>query len=212
MNDQSFHDEPAGAPTNATGLGSVKPRRLGSKVAFVIWNEIGNLQLRLRLVNFILLFCPNLTFGRLRTAVYRLCGVRIGPGTSIIGNLSLAGSGPISRRLRVGKACCLNAPLHLDLNAEITIGDGVAIGHHVVFLTSEHEIGSPSYRCGVSVYKPITVGDGCWIGAGSTILPGVTIGEGSIVSAGSVVSAPVPPNKLVAGNPARPIKSLLPDE
>ena len=50
--------------------------------------------------------------------------------------------------------------------------------------------------------KPIVVEDGVWVGMHSLILPGVTLGRGCVVSAGSVVAQDVPPNTLVAGNPA----------
>lgn len=47
-----------------------------------------------------------------------------------------------------------------------------------------------------------------WIGAAATILPGVTIGENSVVASGAVVSKDVPDNTVVAGIPARIVKSL----
>ena len=56
--------------------------------------------------------------------------------------------------------------------------------------------------------KPVKLGDYAWVGNGSIILKGVTIGEKSIVAAGSVVTKDVPPLTLVAGNPARAIRSL----
>lgn len=56
--------------------------------------------------------------------------------------------------------------------------------------------------------KPIRICDDAWIGMNCIILKGVTIGEGAIVGAGSVVTKDVPAWTLVAGNPARVIKSL----
>nr|WP_304437690.1 DapH/DapD/GlmU-related protein [Frigoribacterium sp. Leaf44] len=52
---------------------------------------------------------------------------------------------------------------------------------------------------------PVTIEDGCWIGANVTILPGVTLGRGSVVGAGSVVTKSYPPNSKLAGSPARPM-------
>lgn len=55
--------------------------------------------------------------------------------------------------------------------------------------------------------RPIHVGKRCFIGGGSMILPGVTIGDESIVAAGAVVFDDVPPRSIVAGNPARVVRS-----
>ena len=55
---------------------------------------------------------------------------------------------------------------------------------------------------------PITIGNNVWVGAGVIILAGVSIGENSIVGAGAVVTKNVMPNTVVAGNPAREIRTL----
>ena len=55
---------------------------------------------------------------------------------------------------------------------------------------------------------PVVIADNVWIGMNATILKGVTIGENSVVAAGSVVSKSVPPNTVVAGNPAVVVKEL----
>lgn len=57
------------------------------------------------------------------------------------------------------------------------------------------------------MYRDTTVGKRCFIGARSLILPGVTIGDGSVVGAGSVVTRDVPPQSIVAGNPAKVVRS-----
>ena len=56
--------------------------------------------------------------------------------------------------------------------------------------------------------KPVTIEDNVWIGKRAIIMPGVTIGQGSIVAGGAVVMVTVPPNTIVAGNPARLLKKL----
>ena len=60
--------------------------------------------------------------------------------------------------------------------------------------------------------KPVTIGDKAWIGLNAVILKGVTIGEGAVVAAGSVVTHDVAPYAVVAGNPARVVRELSPDE
>ncbi len=60
----------------------------------------------------------------------------------------------------------------------------------------------------LSVSSPVVIGDCVWIGADCTILKGVTINDGSIVARGSIVTKDVPAYTIVAGNPAKIIKSL----
>lgn len=60
--------------------------------------------------------------------------------------------------------------------------------------------------------RRISVGPNVWIGFDSCVMPGVTIGEGSIVGARSVVTTDVPPFTIVAGNPARIVRPLSPEE
>jgi acetyltransferase-like isoleucine patch superfamily enzyme len=60
--------------------------------------------------------------------------------------------------------------------------------------------------------KPVIIGDKAWIGLNAIILKGVAIGEGAVVAAGTVVTHDVPPYVVVAGNPARVVRELAPDE
>lgn len=89
-----------------------------------------------------------------------------------------------------------------------TIGKGVSIGPNAMVLTQTHDIGWKARRAGKARRLPVTIGDGCWIGAGAIVLPGVTVNRGSIVAAGAVVTKDVPPHTLVAGVPARPMRTL----
>ncbi|WP_246657775.1 DapH/DapD/GlmU-related protein [Arthrobacter yangruifuii] len=54
----------------------------------------------------------------------------------------------------------------------------------------------------------ISIGNNVWIGGGTTILPGITVGENSVVGAGAVVPRDVPPNTVVVGNPAKPVRTV----
>ncbi|MED4154765.1 MULTISPECIES: acyltransferase [Priestia] len=93
----------------------------------------------------------------------------------------------------------------------IKIGKHVTISTKVSFFT--HDGGTwvfrsqPKYR-EVIRFGKIEIKDNCFIGHGSIILPGVTIGPNSVVGAGAVVTKDVPPNTVVAGNPAKSIKSV----
>jgi maltose O-acetyltransferase len=177
-------------------------------LARAVAEEFANLKPRLILADLLVASLPRLCFCRLRTAIYRLAGVSIGPRTSVFGRLTITGPGPVHKRLVIGADCIINAPLFLDLSAEIKIGDRVSIGHHAVFVTAHHDIGTADFRAGVNYGRPILVEAGCWIAARSTILPGVTIGQSSVVASGAVVARDVPGNSLVGGVPARLIRAL----
>lgn len=130
--------------------------------------------------------------GRLRSLILRLIGFRIDRGTILAGMPTFTGEGNIYKRLVIGPCCWINIRCLFDLGGEITIGNHVSIGHDVLMLTVSHEIGSTRHRASAPIVKPISIGDGAWIGSRSTILPGVTIGSGAVVAAGSVVHNDVP--------------------
>ncbi len=81
------------------------------------------------------------------------------------------------------------------------------IGPNVSIITSGHPI-KPSQRRAFVVARPIVIEKNVWIAAGATIIGGVTVGENSVVAAASVVTKDVPPNTLVAGNPASVIRTI----
>ncbi len=110
------------------------------------------------------------------------------------------------RFIKLGKNVFINhACSFLDL-CSITIEDEVMIGPKVNLITENHPL-EPGDRKTV-LLKPIVVKRNAWIGAAATILPGVTIGENAVVAAGAVVSKDVPPNTIVAGIPAKVVKTL----
>jgi acetyltransferase-like isoleucine patch superfamily enzyme len=76
-----------------------------------------------------------------------------------------------------------------------------------VSLVSENHPVDPTQRKSL-IGKPIVIKNNAWIGASATILPGITVGENSIVGAGSIVTKDVPDNTMVAGNPAKYMKSI----
>lgn len=177
-----------------------------ARLARLVRDETAGLHLRLRLIE--LLPLPHFAFSRLRTALYRAAGVKIGARSLLLGRIELAGPGRIWERFQLGADSQITAPLYADVCAPITIGDRVFIGHHACFITTNHEIGPPTQRCGAWRSAPIAIEDGVWIGAGVTLLPGVTIGQGAVVAAGAVVTRDVPPHTLVGGVPAKMIRAL----
>jgi maltose O-acetyltransferase len=170
--------------------------------------ELAQLSPRLLLARALVAPLPRLSFSRLRAGLYRMSGLDVGAKTLILGTLQLGGDKQSARRLHIGARCMLNAPLFIDLNDHVHIGDEVNIGHHTVLVTSSHLVGAAIRRAGLLQTAPISIERGCWLGARVTVLPGVTIGQGAVVAAGAVVTANVAPNTVVGGVPAKPIKEL----
>ena len=92
--------------------------------------------------------------------------------------------------------------------ASICIGDDVLLGPNVQLLTPTHPIEPEPRLAKWEVAHPIAIGNNVWVGGGAIILGGVTVGDDSVVGAGSVVTRDVPERVVVAGNPARALRSL----
>ena len=92
----------------------------------------------------------------------------------------------------------------------VRIGDNVWIAPNVGIYAAGHPLDVEDRIGGEEYAFPVTIGDNVWIGGGVTIIGGVTIGKNAVVAAGSVVIRDVPPDTLVAGNPARVIRKLGP--
>lgn len=162
--------------------------------------------LRLWLVQGVNRLIPYMIAPSVRRALYRMAGFKgIGKGVYLLGALDLRGRAGFEKNLVIGAGTGVNSPCIFDLGGKITIGTRVSIGHNVVIVTTNHEIGPPSERCGRFNIGEVVIGDGVWVAAGVMILPDVTIGSGSVLSAGSVVTKSVPANAIVAGNQARVI-------
>ena len=107
-------------------------------------------------------------------------------------------------KLTIGQGAA-NVSLTIMCAKEVTIGNGVRIGRNVSIRdwNGPHVILSSSYRH----HAPVHIEDHVWLCTGCTIMPGVTVGEGSVVAANSTVTKDVPPRSLVAGSPAKVIKT-----
>jgi maltose O-acetyltransferase len=182
--------------------------RVLRKLLRVAADETHAIHPRYLVIQLLVTLLPHNALCRVRSLLYRLAGFSIGKGALILGKLTLTSDGPMGRMLSIGGGSRINAPFYAELNAPIVIGNRVSIGHNVVLITTDHDMGNVLERSGASKFAGINIEDGAWVGACVTILPGVTIGRGSVVAAGSLVSQSVPPNKLAGGVPARTVKSL----
>jgi acetyltransferase-like isoleucine patch superfamily enzyme len=109
--------------------------------------------------------------------------------------------------IRVGRRVFINQCCTIYDMGGVDIADLVMIGPNVNIITAGHPL-EPSQRRAYIEAKPIVIEKNVWIATAVTIIGGVTVGENSVVAAGAVVTRNVPPNTLVAGVPARVIRSL----
>lgn len=138
----------------------------------------------------------------LKRNLLRFAGYEIGDGTKIVGPVYCTG------QLKIGKNCWIGKNFMVNGNGTVIIGDNCDIAPEVAFQTGGHEIGTREHRAGQGVVFDISVGNGCWIGARSTICGGVHVGDGCVVAACACVSKDVGVNRLVGGVPAREIREL----
>lgn len=133
--------------------------------------------------------------------------VSIGRGTQI--RPSSYYGGEIGVGLWVGDRSSFGAGCFIGCSGEIRIGSDVMLGPGVKLFSENHEFADSNRTIksqGV-VRSHLTIGDDTWIGSGVTITAGVTVGSGVVVAAGSVVTRDIPDKSVVAGIPAKIVRS-----
>lgn len=116
----------------------------------------------------------------------------------------------IQKNARVGKRCKISS--HTFICEGVTIEDEVFIGHGVTFINDSYPRATTGGELQTEAdwqVETTLIKKGASIGSGATILSKVTVGENAIVGAGSVVTKSVPANAIVAGNPARRLRSVV---
>ncbi len=155
--------------------------------------------------------------------------VRIGPRTRLMrGAMVLGNGGPVTigadsliarwaivqavgGSITIGDRAGCGDFCNLYGQGGLTIGDDSMLGSGTRVHTAEHRMDRldlPTLAQG-EILAPTVIGDGVWVGANVVILAGVTIGDGAVVAAGAVVTRDVEPYAVVAGVPARTMRSRL---
>ncbi len=138
------------------------------------------------------------------TKFINLYGCEIGDNTKIGAFVE------IQKNARIGNNCKVSS--HTFICEGVMVEDNVFIGHNVTFINDLY----PRATTGAGQLQTeadwavgiTTIKKGASIGSSSTLLCGITVGENAIVGAGSVVTKDVPPNTVVAGNPARIMRKI----
>lgn len=161
----------------------------------------------------------NLNVGALSNCISnKKCNITIGDNCEINGVIFSYGNGKIS----IGNNCFINTSTFIGAMESVTIGNHVIFASNVRVFDNNNHPTEPEKRLKMcesgfhnelwewkyAQHKPIVIEDNVWIGEFSAILKGVTIGQGSIVASHSIVVKDVPPYSIVAGNPAKVVKSL----
>ena len=145
--------------------------------------------------------------------------IRIGASTIINGELLVF---PHGGNIQIGERCYVGEGTRIWSDTSINIGHRVMIAHNVnIFDNLTHPIDATARHAHFRQIAtrghpklidlgglPIQIADDAWIAAGAFVLRGVSIGKGAIVGAGAVVADDVPAGAIVAGNPARLVRSL----
>lgn len=109
--------------------------------------------------------------------------------------------------IHVGDYCLLCPGVRLDSASGIHLGRGCMLAAGAYLTDADwHDLYDRTRPIGST--RAIILDDNVWVGDGATICKGVHVGENAIIAAGAVVTRDVPPNVVVAGNPARQVKTL----
>ena len=171
------------------------PNRINKSEVMTYWGFTGplkNLKFYLRLIWYVILnyIATSVPHSGLAVIFHRMRGVKIGSPVYI------------------GQGVLIDF-MYPEL---VTIEDYVSIGLNTMIFAHANPTNSIELKLNYYPRKtaPVLIKKGAWVTPGCIILPGVTISENSVVGAGSVVTKNVPPYTVVAGNPAKMIKQLVP--
>lgn len=144
------------------------------------------------------------TCNRLKSAYLRLLGAKVGERVVLYPGLWIM---PV-RGLELGDDVDLAKGVLITGKGGVSVGDRTLVGYGTRIISSNHKVSETGTIFGSGhEHSPVRIGEDVWIGAGCTILPGVSIGRRAVVAAGAVVTKDVREGEVVAGVPARLIRS-----
>lgn len=118
--------------------------------------------------------------------------------------------------IEVGNNVAVNSYCTILDGGKVKFGNDIFVGPNVQIISSGHSVDPKKRKEGFGYQNDVVIEDNVYIGAGVTIVcgekRGITIGKNSLIGAGAVVTRDVPPNVLVAGNPAKVIRKIGEDE
>lgn len=161
----------------------------GLKNVFFLW-----------LVNHV--FVGTRCFGMKRWLLNKTDNFTVGKNSKIVG--------PIfnSTNLNIGENCWVGKNFYCNGSGTVKIGNNCDIAPEVILNTGGHLVGTSDRRAGEGIINDITIGEGCWLCARSTIVNNVQVGDGCVVLPCACVIGDVPSNCMVGGVIAKIVKRL----
>lgn len=156
--------------------------------------------------NFLNLF-PDFYLGnRLRRLFYKACFRKVGKGLGVNVHCHFEAT----KNIVIGDNCSFNRGCWISGGGGLVLHNDIILGPNVIIHTANHNFSNPNipFRIQGHTFEKVEIFSNVWIGAGAVILPGVTINENCIIGAGAVVTKDIPSNVMVAGVPAKVIKTI----
>ena len=135
-------------------------------------------------------------------------GAKLGTGINFKDKLLIDNAEKDFCNLEIGNKCYIGKNVFFDLADKVILEDESVISANVTILSHSDCGDRAMSKWYPRVQKPVRIGSGSWIGAGAVILTGVELGRCCVVAAGSVVTGSFPDRSVVAGVPAKLIKTL----
>lgn len=159
---------------------------------------------RLFLTHWLMIFMPPTHCFALKRALLRWAGAHVGKNVRIVSSARFYLTG----HLVIGDDTWIgHEALVIGGDSDVVIGANVDIAPRVSLVTGSHELFTTQGRAAGKGYSlPITIHDGAWLGASSTILGGITVGRCGVVAAGALVKGDVKSGCVYGGVPARELK------
>ena len=149
--------------------------------------------------NIIFFLNPLNPVSSLKVAILRSFGARVGKGVVIKPSVNIK----YPWHLEIGDYAWIGENVWIDNLDKVTIGANACLSQGALILSGNHNFKKTTFDL---IVKPITIGEGAWIGAKATVSQGVTCGSHSVLTVGSVASGDLEPFGIYRGNPAELVK------
>jgi maltose O-acetyltransferase len=153
--------------------------------------------------NILVALLPPTRAFRLKALIWRWARVDIARNARLVSSVRIWTSGPVS----IGSGTFIGHEVMIaGGEAPVRIGGSCDIAPRALLVTGTHVDGGSDRAAGAGLSHPISIGEGVWIGAASTILGGVEIGDGAMIAAGSLVNRSIPSHVVAAGVPCQVLR------